>query len=448
MKEALLKHASDILFSLDMNDALVKVYDCEHEDIPQFITLNDKQSYICVVCLDIETNIHALKRLENILSKDIFSVESEGKTYLFWLEEKIFDDSYKYNDNNYLDIKNTTFKTHTRLSKWIDSYIYDTLNATYNPDYVKYSYNLDRTKEEVLVYLGTYFPRSYAEAFCILNNLLQNSTIFKEFLKKEEIKILSIGCGTGGDLAGLLTALSKKLPALKVVNIKAFDGNIESLSILTRLLTKFSEHVPFRIEFNVFHRRFEPRDGRLFLEDSIAEFDFVVSFKMISEFISRYDDLSCDAYYRFCKEILQYLNNNGICILLDVTIQKNKEDGQSSFIPELLNFQVNKALSELVDFKSLLPLPCNFFEKNCKNTNCFSQKKFSVSHKMRHNDTSKVTYRVILKKQFCDTINKLKTMCNKNYFIGKIQKQDCIEFKECLYTPKNVEMADGYNLSE
>ena len=62
-------------------------------------------------------------------------------------------------------------KTNTQLPSWLDDFIFKQLNAEYAPNFQKFDLNLDLTKEENLKYLGTYFPRSYAESFCIFDNI-------------------------------------------------------------------------------------------------------------------------------------------------------------------------------------------------------------------------------------------------------------------------------------
>ena len=49
------------------------------------------------------------------------------------------------------------------LPQWVDDLIFDELKAEYAPDHIRFEYNLNLDSKEVLTYLGTYFPRSYAE---------------------------------------------------------------------------------------------------------------------------------------------------------------------------------------------------------------------------------------------------------------------------------------------
>ena len=56
-------------------------------------------------------------------------------------------------------------KSKTVLPHWLDKTIFNEHGAIYAPEHVRYEYNLKLNSEELKVYLGTYFPRSYAEMF-------------------------------------------------------------------------------------------------------------------------------------------------------------------------------------------------------------------------------------------------------------------------------------------
>ena len=79
-------------------------------------------------------------------------------------------------------------------------------------------------------YLGAYFPRSFVEAREICNDLLNVEIINKTFKNKEEINILDIGSGTGGNLMGLLYCLKEnKLLDNKKISVISIDGNEDAL---------------------------------------------------------------------------------------------------------------------------------------------------------------------------------------------------------------------------
>ena len=55
-----------------------------------------------------------------------------------------------------------------QLPHWIDTLIFDELKANHCPQRSDMT-NIDNDKAKTLNYLGTYFPRSYVEAYCIFD---------------------------------------------------------------------------------------------------------------------------------------------------------------------------------------------------------------------------------------------------------------------------------------
>ena len=64
-----------------------------------------------------------------------------------------------------------------RLPDWVDSLLFDKLRARYDPDWKRFSENLDLSDDDQKRYLGTYFPRSYAEQYCIIKNMMLNKRV-------------------------------------------------------------------------------------------------------------------------------------------------------------------------------------------------------------------------------------------------------------------------------
>ena len=114
------------------------------------------------------------------------------------------------------------------LPKWLDDLIFKELKAQYRPQYSDMT-NIDDDKEKTLKYLGTYFPRSYVESFCIFSDYFNSKK--SDFADKEELSIFDLGSGTGGEIIGLLTVLDEQFPNLKKVSIVALDGNQHALRI-------------------------------------------------------------------------------------------------------------------------------------------------------------------------------------------------------------------------
>ena len=102
------------------------------------------------------------------------------------------------------------------LPKWLDKIIYTDLEAIFEPHPQDVVYNPDQPYEFVRIYLGTYFPRSYAEAFCIVNNLFENEKYLSSIYALEEVNILDFCCGTGGEIIGLIDVLQSKLGSVEI----------------------------------------------------------------------------------------------------------------------------------------------------------------------------------------------------------------------------------------
>ena len=93
--------------------------------------------------------------------------------------------------------------------EWLDNYIFNILKAKYSPDYIRFEYNLNLNKDEVLIYLGTYFPRSYIETNSLFTEFSNAVNYTKAIEHKSELKILDLGCGTGGEILGILSFVDK-----------------------------------------------------------------------------------------------------------------------------------------------------------------------------------------------------------------------------------------------
>ena len=97
--------------------------------------------------------------------------------------------------------ENDGLRAKLELPSWLDDYIFEELGAKYcrsNADMTV----IDWDKADVLNYLGTYFPRSYVEAFCIFEDYFRRET---GLLERERIAVFDFGSGTGGEIIGLLT---------------------------------------------------------------------------------------------------------------------------------------------------------------------------------------------------------------------------------------------------
>lgn len=281
-------------------------------------------------------------------------------------------------------------KSKTIIPHWLDLALFNHLSAVYSPEYKKFEYNLDIDSEDVKVYLGTYFPRSYAEAFCIFDDIFKSHQYMEELKSVPVINILDYGCGTGGELIGLVVALSKHVSTSKAINIFAIDGNNDAINVLKNLIEILSSNVRHKISLTCLNKTITCEEDLQI--SGVQECHFILNSKMVCELISKkITDGNC--YYKIADSLARLLANNGILYILDVT---TKDEHSNLFYPQLMNQGLNNFVLQNKDFSTLLPLACESW-KDCKDA-CFMQQTFNVSHSRKSNDESRVCYRLICKK--------------------------------------------------
>lgn len=385
MKNALIQHVKQIFEVLQIY-AEYFVYDSAIDVLPNWLqNLPLTHEYVVYCKANFEKD-----RLQEFIHKDIFKA---GNWY-YWFEGEKKKDAEQQPDNSIVELlpphPRESLKTKTRLPSWLDNFIFNTLQAEYAPDFQRFEYNLNLSHEENLKYLGTYFPRSYAETFCIFDNIFSNDVIKSKYVRLTEVSILSVGCGTGGDIMGLLTIINKHFASIKRINVFAVDGNEDALNILTQIVEQanrqFHKEVVLSIKQVVF--------DRINAIDLKSSFDFIITSKLINEIINKGKGGMDSSYYDFAKAFSPLLKQEGFMLILDVTTKV----GTSEFCPILLNRQVNQFVYEHPDFVSIIPIPCAN-KDNCQ-VQCFSQKEFTVSHSKFANDKSRVAYRILVKKAF------------------------------------------------
>ncbi|MBQ0163774.1 MAG: NERD domain-containing protein [Bacteroidales bacterium] len=330
-------------------------------------------------------------------------------------------------------------KSKTILPHWLDKKIFNDHNAIYAPNHERYEYNLNLKDEELKVYLGTYFPRSYAEMFCIVDNLMQNKAFADIIQSEEQISILDCGCGTGGEILGLITALAKHLPQVNV-NVTAIDGNEGALAILNELV----ESNPSRnvhAQLTTLCQTFNSTEDMVKLANGKENYHFVLCDKMVCELISK-QVLSNDAYAIMAKMIASHLHKNGLLIMLDVT---TKDEHTGLFYPQLMNNSINEYVRKSRTIKTLLPLSCACNE-GCKDL-CFMQQTFCVSHSHKNTDESRVCYRVLCRKPLKEAILKGVNTKGAAHVIHPVKYNQNDESAICRQTKDNQTIIDSFNIN-
>lgn len=435
MKTELEIYISEIFSTLKITESF-EVLDCESDILPEWTNQILLTHEFLIYCGQLSDK----KKLQSFLGKELYLLGD----IIYWFDGEQILKTEKSElelpvteiEENQIETKFECLKTKTSLPSWLDDFIFNQLNAEYAPDFERFGCNLDLTEEENKKYLGTYFPRSYAESFCIFDNIFQNINFQRTVFQKESLNVLSVGCGTGGDLIGLLAVIEKYCNANTTLNIWAIDGNKYALDILTRIVEAFKVTTNKKIKVNVLNYVFCTETGEYTVKDEIRarEYDFILSFKMITEIISAGKGVADNSYFHFLKTFLPLLSNSGLCALLDVTTKQNH---CNTYNPILLNSQSNNALRDLENYKTILPLSCNLHETNCEAT-CFTQQFFFVSHSKRVNDISKVAYRILTNAIFAQQLGKPNVLAK--YLIGKD--------KICCYTATNNKIVDSYLLEE
>ena len=175
--------------------------------------------------------------------------------------------------------------TNVSLPQWLDKYIFSSLNARYCRSNSDMSV-IDWDKKDMLNYLGTYFPRSYTESYCIWSDWFRQAC--NGWGKKDTLSLFDFCCGTGGEIIGLLEATNENMPNIKKVTIYAFDGNQHALRLFESIVNKYRSILKFEIEYKILP--FEIDDFYdLNLIDGLIDkqFDIILTFKAICEFVTK-----------------------------------------------------------------------------------------------------------------------------------------------------------------
>ena len=415
MEESFINHLRSIFQDKNIAGSF-GVYDVHSTDLPPYLDglTSKRQFVVCTEASDEKTkNI-----LSRFLKKDIKRVAES----LVWfdgepLENEIFLQSQKL--KNSLD-----------LPQWLDDLIFNHYRATHCMDR-SVTHNSDNSREKNLNYLGTYFPRSYTESFCICDNILCNTAILGKYKDRKKIRILSIGCGTGGDALGIIACACERMRNLEELELVVADTNSDALELLCSLIKDAQRALKIKISLKTHVISFTSG----FTADPFRgePFDFINSSKAINELLNISPTISF--YKDFVTVYSELLSDYGFLILSDVSIYF-KIGG--IWFPELLNKQVNRALVEMKgEFSTLLPLCCGIVS-NCECDNCYTQKRFYITHSHAKFEESKIAYRVIVRKGFYESLG----VCNQKYAskISDTQK-NCAIVKTLL-----SEVVDGFDL--
>ena len=292
-------------------------------------------------------------------------------------------------------------RKHIQIPQWLDKIIFDDFEAVYEPNPMEVVYNPDQSFDFVKLYLGTYFPRSYAEAYGITTQLLTEEAFVNHLKDLDEINILDFCCGTGGEIIGTIVALQSYLPNLKRVNIDAFDANADAVYFLYHLMESVNATDEMKVQVNI-----NPQCIFVSSEQEIqdivnltnVQYHFIMSFKAINEFV-QHKTFKSNAYEIIASHLFPLLSQYGVFIMTDVTTRK---DDNTPYYPQLMNNGLNNYIRRSNNYKSIIPAACFNPEGSC--FGCYMQDVFYVSHRKKQRDTSKVVYRVLCNTELANEI--------------------------------------------
>ncbi|MBM6669541.1 hypothetical protein H6B14_01960 [Phocaeicola coprophilus] len=259
------------------------------------------------------------------------------------------------------------------LPLWLDDYIFNRLGATYCCSRSNMSV-IDWNNVDVLNYLGTYFPRSFVESYSIFTSFLKKHAVIYDC--KKELSIFDFGCGTGGEIIGLLLALSEQCKSLKHVIIRAHDGNFHALRLFESILHESRSYIQIpQIETRIFPLEIEDFYDLSILEEVLScKFDIILSFKAICEFVTKERFEQSNPYKHVADLFLQKLEDDGVMLLADVTVYN---DVSQEWLPHMMDVGLQQVF-------------CNVIAQN----EGYNQS-FRVFHSRKRMDVSKIAWRII-----------------------------------------------------
>lgn len=281
------------------------------------------------------------------------------------------------------------------------------MGANFNPQGMMAKTNFDNSTELNRTYLGTYFPRTVIEASNIVYDILHTQNIRDAFAQKDVIRVLDIGSGTGAAVVGTLLALAECGVDKTPVEIISIDFNQDALDKQSEILTSLKPYLS--LEFDVRHQRVQlpfDLDGYVevlssFTKDKSSSFDLITTWKCLSEFYN-VNVAQAQGIVKYTLDIVsKMLSPFGVYVLSDVTTTDNGLE----YFSMILNRECNEHdANDDSTMVTIIPMPCAASSTACGNLKCYTQRKFSVNHRLVRNDVSKIAYRVFAPNAFAERV--------------------------------------------
>ena len=231
-----------------------------------------------------------------------------------------------------------------QLPKWIDDMIFGELGATYCRSCCDMTV-VDWNRAEIKKYLGTYFPRSYVESFCLYSDYFQSH--LDEYKDRKYLSVFDFGCGTGGEILGFLDAVEQHLPDVASVKVRALDGNHYALRVLERIvehrktigkLTVNLKTMPVTID-----DFYDLGVARSVIDDT---FDFFMTFKAVCELVTKQQFEENNPYTNIIQAFSDILVPDGKMLIADVS---TKNGTSQEWLPKMLDVGIMESSAAILD---------------------------------------------------------------------------------------------------
>ncbi len=231
---------------------------------------------------------------------------------------------------------------------------------------------IDWNRDKILNYLGTYFPRSYTESYCIFKQILTDTN---QFRGRKTLSLLDFGCGTGGEVFGFASALAECRQEIEFVTVKAIDGNQFALNRFDDIREEFNKNHSLQVLSNPSAVHIEDFYDLSILDAILAgQFDVIVSFKAVCEFVTKQQFEEKNAYEHLSKFMIPRLSKNGFMLIVDVT---SKSTVSQEWLPDMMDRGLSAAGASVIA------------------RNRGYNETFTVSHSRALRDSSKIAWRLI-----------------------------------------------------
>lgn len=320
------------------------------------------------------------------------------------------------------------------INKELYNYLINDLGAYFEQHQDEVRSNVDNTEKENKWYLGTYFPKTYKESYEIFRDILVVMNKYGFFDDKEEINILDIGSGTGGEIFGMLQSFEENISKSLIINIYSVDGNENALEIQGRIYNFWKNDVrKHKVNIVFIQQRFsniETMKNNIIGKFANIKMNIILTFKFLSEMI-RYDN---EVYLGFLKIMENLLDEDGFLVLEDITCKTDKTENSIRYVPSIIYDNIKKYIKNtdiLLDI--ILPLCCANNIERCNKNNCYTQ---CITNSQIYKDNKDIAENIDCKFNYNLFIKKGRIENNINKMISYL-KEKCE--KECIFSGKEKE---------